>query len=301
MLVSPDSKFVYVTNFVTTSNTGIVQVIDTGTNTITATITVGTGALVAPSGLAITPDGQTLYVADEFGSQLWVIDTATQEVTTTLNVFAQALAVSPDGTQLYVCNGEVSVIDTATNQITNTIGFAKTRIPWDVVFAPNGKEAYVSAKPNGYKYAKSHAYIAVIDTTTESVVSSILPTGHSYPGTEVIDANGRQLFYSQEKLIQIISTSSENVVRTIRQNFSHGPAVITPDGKFLYMVSAIGGDTVNEVVMVDIASGKVVGKRIGLTFPTEVTIAPNGKFAYIFANVSNGGPGGMYVVDIGPS
>ena len=49
---------------------------------------------------------------------------------------------------------------------------------------------------------------------------------------------------------------------------SHGPAVITPDGKLLYMVSAIGGDTVNEVVMVDIASGKVVGKPIGLTFPT---------------------------------
>lgn len=297
MVVSPDSKFVYVTNFITTSNTGIVQVIDTGTNTITATITVGTGS-VFPSGVAITPDGQTLYVADEFESQLWVIDTATQEVTTTLNVFAKALAVSPDGTQLYVCNGGVSVSDTANNQITNTIQFAKTRIPWDVVFTPNGKKAYVSAKPNGYKGAKGHAYIAAIDETTESVVSTVLPTGHSYPGTEVLGPNARQLFYSREKLIQIINTSSEQVVRTLRQNFSHGAAVITPDGKYLYMVSAIGGDSFNDIVMVDVASGNVVGKPIGLSYPLAVAIAPNGKFAYVFANISSGGPGGLYVVDI---
>jgi YVTN family beta-propeller protein len=85
IVVSPDSKFVYVANF-TDDNTGIVQVIDTTTNTITATISLGTGNEYFPNTLVITPDGGTLYVSQFDGTTIWVIDTASQRITTTLNV-----------------------------------------------------------------------------------------------------------------------------------------------------------------------------------------------------------------------
>jgi DNA-binding beta-propeller fold protein YncE len=57
MVVSPDSKYVYATNF-TSSFAGIVQVIDTTSNTITSTITIGNNLLTYD--LAITPDGNSL-------------------------------------------------------------------------------------------------------------------------------------------------------------------------------------------------------------------------------------------------
>ena len=54
--------------------------------------------------------------------------------------------------------------------------------------------------------------------------------------------------------------------------------------------------------MVEAASGDVVGKRIGPLFdPRGVAIAPNDKFAYIFASVAKDGQTALYVVDISRS
>ena len=54
--VSPDGSKVYVTNC--SDNT--VSVINTATNTVTATITVGS----APYGVSVSPDGSKVYVAN---------------------------------------------------------------------------------------------------------------------------------------------------------------------------------------------------------------------------------------------
>ena len=52
------------------------------TNTVTATITVGT----QPWGLAVTPDGSKVYVANFEDDTASVIDTATNAVTATIRV-----------------------------------------------------------------------------------------------------------------------------------------------------------------------------------------------------------------------
>jgi YVTN family beta-propeller protein len=160
MVVSPDSKSVYATNF--TGNAGIVQVIDTASNTVTFTINLGNGAF--PNALTVTPDGSTLYVAEFEGTRLWAIDTATRQVTKKLNVSSlQGLAVSPDGKDLYVCNttGTVLIIHTATNKITKRIqiGQGKSHRPWDVVFTPDGSRAYIAAKPTATRREKIMAIL----------------------------------------------------------------------------------------------------------------------------------------------
>src|SRR5215467_16052528 len=58
-----------------TNTSGTVSVINTMTNTIVATISVG----IFPSGVAITPDGTRAYVANIVNS-ISVIDTATNAV-----------------------------------------------------------------------------------------------------------------------------------------------------------------------------------------------------------------------------
>ena len=56
MAVSPDGTRAYVTNL----GSGTVSVIDTDTNTVIATITVGSG----PAGVAVSPDGTRAYVTN---------------------------------------------------------------------------------------------------------------------------------------------------------------------------------------------------------------------------------------------
>ena len=57
-----------------------VSVIDTETNTITATVPVGNW----PYGVAVSPDGKKVYVTNDHDNTVSVIDTATNTVTTTV-------------------------------------------------------------------------------------------------------------------------------------------------------------------------------------------------------------------------
>src|SRR5579864_5297690 len=88
----------YVTNF----NSGTVSVIDTQTNTVIATVSLGTN----PAVVAITPDGSQAYVSDNGSSTVSVIDTQTNAVIATMSVGINPsfFAITPNGTQAYVAN-----------------------------------------------------------------------------------------------------------------------------------------------------------------------------------------------------
>jgi YVTN family beta-propeller protein len=116
--VAQGAPFAYITN----SGDNTVSVIDTATNTVTATVTVG----ALPFGVAVTPDGARVYVTNFGSDNVSVIDTATNTVTATVTVggLPFGVAVTPDGARVYVANQDsdnVSVIDTATNTVTATV------------------------------------------------------------------------------------------------------------------------------------------------------------------------------------
>jgi YVTN family beta-propeller protein len=105
-------------------------VIDTATNMVVATVPVGN----VPSGVAITPDGTHVYVANSNPGTLGtpgtpgtpgtvsVIAAASNTVVATVGVGANpsGVAVTPDGTHVYVTNPS-SVIATATNTVVATV------------------------------------------------------------------------------------------------------------------------------------------------------------------------------------
>lgn len=106
--VSNDGERVY------TSSSGVISTIDVATNAVIGTLTIGSSLSV---GLAVSPDGQRLYVADYYRGLVAVIDTNTNTVVTTIPVdpVPSALTLSPDGTRLYVASsagGTVAVIAT---------------------------------------------------------------------------------------------------------------------------------------------------------------------------------------------
>jgi YVTN family beta-propeller protein len=99
-----------------------VSVISTGTDTVTATIRVGSG----PLGVAVSPDGSTAYVANYGSGTVSVINADTGTVTATISVgsYPYPVAVTPDGSQVWVGNydsGTVSVINADTDAVTSTL------------------------------------------------------------------------------------------------------------------------------------------------------------------------------------
>ena len=119
--------------YVTVSGDNAVSVIDTATNNVAQTVNLGTYSY--PFGVAVSPDGTKVYVANCSASgngTVSIIDTTTNKVTSTVKVgsWPAGVVISPDGTRIYVANsgdvinngffedGTVSIIDTTTNNVT---------------------------------------------------------------------------------------------------------------------------------------------------------------------------------------
>lgn len=109
---------------------GTVSLIDLRSNAVLAEIPVG----LHPSGMALSPDGTRLYVANANSDTVTVIDTSSLRVVATWDTkptpdlpfgsAPNALAVSPDGARLFVANGGnncVAVLDTTTGKLQGLI------------------------------------------------------------------------------------------------------------------------------------------------------------------------------------
>jgi len=160
--VHPDGSRVYVANY--RDNT--VSVIDTVTNTLTATVPVAynRGAL----GVALNPGGTRLYVTNSLSNTVSVIDTATDTVMATVPVGSGPLfvAVHPAGTRVYVTNyldNTMSVINPTTNTVMTTVTVGRT--PRGVAVHPAGTAAYVLNFDDNT--------VSVINAATNTVTATI--------------------------------------------------------------------------------------------------------------------------------
>jgi len=126
--VAPDGSHVYVAydhHFIPMNS--VVDVISTATGQLTASIPVATYT-DGLQGIAVTPDGASVYVTASVSNTVSVISTATNTVTRTLSGLTGPVAIAIDrtGTTAFVStsgngNGSIAVIDTASNTITSTI------------------------------------------------------------------------------------------------------------------------------------------------------------------------------------
>lgn len=130
----------YVSNF---ENDSIVVISNTGVEIIEDADGL---PLDGPLGLAVTPDGQYLYVANYNSDTVAIINTGTLELVNTLRVgdAPWGVAVGADGGYVYVTNSgsdTVSVIDTTRRTV--TANYPTGDQPFGVAAAKNGNYAYI--------------------------------------------------------------------------------------------------------------------------------------------------------------
>jgi len=277
----------YISNF----GDGTVSVIDTATNTVVATISVGGG----PTGVAVNSDGSKAYVANHPSGPLAVIDTATNAVVASYSTGnGQGVGITPDGTKVYVANTgscAVSIIDTATNTMIQPL--VADCYPVGVAIAPDGSKAYIAHQDStnvsiidtttnaitffavgGYHngiaissdgstiYLTDNAYknvnspsVSVVDAATHSLIATI-PVGRG-PFGIALTPDGSKAYVADydDNAISVIATSTNTVIATISVGVQPQGIAFTPDGSRAY-VTNLGS---NNVSVIDTASNTVSG------------------------------------------
>lgn len=273
-------EFAYVTN----NGDGTVSIIDTASNTVVGTITVGSG----PFGIDVTPDGKFAYVANNGDGTVSVIDTSTNTVVgtpITVGTAPRGLAITPDGTAVYVANEgsqDVSVIDVATNTVVQTFG-GIGNAPFNLVFSSDGSRVYFTIINDGN--------IAIVDTATKALIASV-PIGSDPWGLDVTP-NGQTVYVGNtgDGEAGVLDTSSLAVSLIFLNNAPKGVAV-SLDGSKVYITDQVGpSDRLN---IIDTATNTVTNTLLLGNGAAGIDISPNGEIAY----VPNTADGTVSIVDL---
>ncbi len=195
IVISPDGAFAYVTSSDHTifaaggpaGPSGQVSVIDLSSDLIIANIPVAD-----PHSIAITPDGQFVYVTQAAGeTTVTVIATATNTVLTQIGGFeaSHGLDITPDGSKVYVIDqglfsgfSTIKVIDVATNTIVAAIADPGLSFSWGLACGPYGEYVYVTNPWGAPDYF-------IIDIETNTVTTSFNPIGTTPFDVSILKGN----------------------------------------------------------------------------------------------------------------
>lgn len=281
----------YVSNDATS---GTVSVIDTGSNTVSATIPVGS----KPTSVAVSPDGSSVYVGDSrdlnncvCGAIVSVIDTATGSVSNlgfaANPSYPHGVAVGPEGSELYVTQGgsgaarqTLEIFDVLT-RAGSTVDVGSS--PTGVAVSPSGNRAYVA---NDY----INGTVKVVDTKNLKVIATI-PVG-SYPQGVAVSPDGTRVYvtnYQVKGTVSVIDAATDTVVATVPVSTRPVGVAVSPDGSQVYVANTCAGcSAINGSVSVIDATTDAVAATVPVGgVPTGIAVTPDGSRVYVTDSLYN--------------
>jgi YVTN family beta-propeller protein len=234
VVISPTGKSVYVTTGVCSTSpcVGGVEMIDTTTNTVTATIPMTRAPGGAVAGIAISPDGTRVYVGAADGNELFAIDTATNSIAatiTTSNTATVDLAISPDGSRVYAAGWVygvydsvyyVDVINTQTNATSASILPGNQETPMRIAVTPDGGHAYVTG---------DRGHVWVVDTTVNALLSTIPVSAGNELDAVAFTPHATRAYVTCGKVnsIFVIDAAGNDVIGSVPSDYPLGLAIGT--------------------------------------------------------------------------
>ena len=268
IVASPNRSQVYVADFINSR----IAAIDTVTNQILFFIP----TTHPPTGLGISPDGNTLYVTEIFDFlEAISVPTLTSLFVVTVGGAPEIPGVASNGSTVYTPNSVVGTVTPVGGPLSGasiTVG----GLPNQVVFKDDNTSAYVINFTNR---------ISVINTATGSVTKFKTATD-----TFGLAIEGTTLFATGTNRVFVINTNTNTVIHTINVPHPSGHVLtlafpaLTPDGAFLYVPVFATGPTFapgNTVVVINTKTNKVVQTFTVGTAPFQVATASNDIYGYV--------------------
>jgi YVTN family beta-propeller protein len=221
------------------------------------------------------------------------------------SALAAGLAITPDGSTLYVANYQndsLSIINTATRTVTNEIVFfapgqstAIGEMPyWPVVLSNSSGapvKTYVSSQRDGQ----------VLDVSPAGTYKIIKVGGE--PNRMILSANQLWLYVANGDLdeIEVINTTTDVIKSRISvarpgykyKGSSPNSLALSPDGTRLY--ATLGGE--NAVAVIDVATQRLLGRIPTGWYPSSVSVSADGTRLFVVNMKSNAGPNLEYRID----
>lgn len=228
LTLSPDDSTLYAYINEPEGVPGRVVVVDTATDEITDSISVGESPVEGVE----TLDGKTLFIITFRSSDIEAIDTATDTVTETIPLPAQPggsvepsdLKLTPDGKTAIIPGFGADVVfefNTETRELSAPIKVGH-RAEF-VAITPDGRTAYVTTGDD--------AKLWVIDVPTGTVVGEPIPM-EQLPGELVMSPDGKRVYVENRHSVQVVDTATNQVVKTIKVSvrFPFGIAFVPNQG-----------------------------------------------------------------------
>ena len=257
----------------------------------------------SPFYILVSPDGSTLFTANQSGHSVSIIDAKSQKVLGEVPVGDQpeALAITQDGKTLYVCNAEsdsVSVIDVAKKSVTKEIKVGDW--PCNIKLSKDGKTAYVCCSGNLWDK------IDIIDTSSNEKTGSI-KLSHYGPRDITISPDGKTAMVindtagSVNRTVDVLDLTTNKVIETkvIKESCNLRAIEYTPCGCYaivtyetakvwLPVCEAENGQIfTNNIAVIEAKKGGKIA-RLPLDElndydgnPYGIAMDPNGKYLYI--------------------
>lgn len=272
--VHPSGIRVYVTN----RDQDTVSVIDTVTNKLIYTVDLQSPSDPAfrgagPAGVAITPDGKYIYVANTDSQNVLVIDALDDDGIDSIikpvplppgsNPVGVAVASKPDGkVEVFVANSgtkTVSVIDAGTHTLKND-GLPTDEGPHGIAASPDGIKVYVTNSVSNN--------VTVIDTSTYAS-SGKYPPGITKPQGIAVKPDGNEVYVvnrgsgTEAGTVSVIGAAGNSLATITGLGVSPYGVSFNSSGSLAYVTNTGGS-----VSVIDTATRTVVDT-------IEIGTAPN--------------------------
>ncbi len=221
-----------------------------------------------------------IFVTNEVGDTVTVIDALSNLVTATLNIGKRprGIGIAPDGREIYVAvsgDNVIAVIDPESLKILRT--FPSGEDPETFAVHPNGN-LYISNEEN--------AKASVFNPKTGALIAEI-KVGIEPEGVAISPDGTRAIVTSEStNMLHVIAIPEHKIVANILVGARPRAASFSADGKLAYATSEISG----EVKKIDVASGKIIG-RMPLADdkakPKDVLPSRDGKHLYVAGGRAN--------------
>jgi len=209
---------------------------------------------VEPTNMAVSPDGEKLYVSSSGSSTVYVYWTQNFTEKTHFSISYNAgfgMEFSPDGTRLYISSvgqSRVLVVNaTSDSYITGVRSVPTYTGVYDVCIDPTSSTGY-------FVSSDGHAYY-VFNTSTNTLTDTIYVSGN--PRMVKISSDGSTLYIGTNSAVLVYDTSTNSYVTSISLTGSaYGGFEFNEDESKLYAILYSTGDY-NTIAVIDTATYSV--------------------------------------------